>query len=70
MENGGDLGGKREKHRNERVGSVAANPDNIANKKEARGGVQGTQGLSKKCTSRKSVSPSSHLIRGLRNKYN
>ena len=27
--NGGDLGGKRKKGRKERVGSVAANPDNL-----------------------------------------
>ena len=33
------------------------------------GGVQGTQGSSKNCTSRESVSPLSRLIRGFRNKY-
>ena len=27
--NGGDMGGKRKKCRKERVGSVAANPDNL-----------------------------------------
>ena len=37
--------------------------------KEAGGGAQGTQGLSKICTSRESVSPLSRLIRGFRNKY-
>ena len=67
--NGGDLGGKREKCRNERVGPVAANPDNLESNKEAGGGAQGTQGSSKNCTSRKSVSPLSRLIRGFRNKY-
>ena len=30
---------------------------------------QGTQGSSKNCTSRESVSPLSRLIRGFRNKY-
>ena len=34
---GGDLGGKREKRRKERVGPVAANPDNLENDKGARG---------------------------------
>ena len=33
--NGGDLGGKRKKRRKERVGPVAANPDNLENNKEA-----------------------------------
>ena len=51
-EKGGDLGGKREKCRKERVGPVAANPDNLENNKEAGGGPQGTQGLSKKCARR------------------
>ena len=36
--NGGDLGGKRKKCRNERVGPVAANPDNLESNKEAAGG--------------------------------
>ena len=36
--NGGDLGGKREKYRKERVGPVAANPDNLESNKEAGGG--------------------------------
>ena len=35
--NGGDLGGKRYERREDRVGSVAANPDNLENKKEAGG---------------------------------
>ena len=44
--NGGDLGGKRKKlQAKERVGPVAANPDNLENNKEAEGGAQGTQGL-------------------------
>ena len=67
--NGGDLGGKRKKGRQERVGSVAANPGNLKKSKEARGEAQGTQGLSKNGTSRESVSPLSHLIRDFWNKY-
>ena len=67
--NGGDLGGKRKKCRKEKVGSVAANPNNLESNKEAGGGVQGTQGSSKNCTSRESVPPLSRLIRGFRNKY-
>ena len=67
--NGGDTGGKRKQCRKERVGSVAANPDNLGSNKEAGGGAQGAQGSSKNCTSRESVSPLSRLIRGFRNKY-
>ena len=67
--NGGDTGGKRKKCRKERVGSVTANPDNLESNKEAGGGAQGTQGSSKNCTSRESVSSQSRLIRGFRNKY-
>ena len=52
-----------------RVGSVAANPDNLESNKEAGGEAQGTQGSSKNCTSRESVSPLSRLIRGFCNKY-
>ena len=68
-ENGGDTGGKGKKCRKERVGSVAANPDNLESNKEAGGAAQGTQGSSTICTSRESVSPLSRLIRGFRNKY-
>ena len=67
--NGADLGGKRKKRRKERFGPVAANPKNLKSNKEARGGAQGTQGLSKNCTNKESVSPLSRLIRGFRNKY-
>ena len=67
--NGGDMGGKRKQCRKERVGSVAANSDNLGSNKEAGGGAQGAQGSSKICTSRESVSPLSRLIRGFRNKY-
>ena len=45
--NGGDLDGKRKKSRKGGVGPVAANPDNLENNKEAGGGAQGTQGLSR-----------------------
>ena len=67
--NGGDTGGKRKQYRKQRVGSVAANTDNLECNKEAGGGAQGTQGSSKNCTSRESVPPLSRLIRGFRNKY-
>ena len=36
--NGEDLGGKRKQCRKERVGPVAANPDNLESNKEAGGG--------------------------------
>ena len=57
------------KRRQERVGSVAADPDNLENSKGAGGGTQGTQGLSKNCRRRENVSPMSCLIRSVRNKY-
>ena len=69
MGNGGDLVGMSRKRRKQRVGSVAVNPDNLQNRKEAGGGAQDTQGLSKNYTNRESVSPLSRLIRGFRNKY-
>ena len=37
--NGGDLGGKKKKCRIERVGPVAANPENLESNKEAEGGA-------------------------------
>ena len=55
---------RSKKRRKGRVGPVAANPDNLENNKEAGGGAQNIQGLSKNCTSRESVSPLSYLIRG------
>ena len=67
--NGGHMGGKRNKCRKERVGSVAANSDNLGSNKETGGGAQGAQGSSKIYTIRGSVSPLSRLIRGFRNKY-
>ena len=39
--NGGDMGGKQKKRRKERVGSVAANSDNLGSNEEAGGGAQG-----------------------------
>ena len=50
MGNGGDLGKKREKCRQESVGSVAANPDNLEHSKKPGRETQGIQGLSKNCT--------------------
>ena len=44
-ENGGDMSGKRKKCRKERVGSVAANPDNLGSNKEAGGGSTMCSGL-------------------------
>ena len=40
--NGGDMGDKRKKRRKERVGSVAANPDDLGSNSGAGGGEQGT----------------------------
>ena len=62
VENGGDLDEKRRKRRQERVGPVPANPDNVENENEAGGETQGTQGSSKDHT----LSP---LFRRFRNKY-
>ena len=46
--NEGDLDAKRKKCKKERVGPVAANPDNLESNKEAGEGAQGTQGSSYK----------------------
>ena len=67
--NVGDVGGKRKTRRQQRVGSLAADPDNLENSKEAGGEAKGTRGLSKNCTSRESVSPLPRLLRGFRSKY-
>ena len=48
---------------------MAASPDNLQNSRAAGREGQGTQGLSKNCTSRERVSPLSRLIKGFRNKY-
>ena len=57
------------KTRQERVGSVTANPDNLEIRNEAVGEAKCTQGSSKHCTNRESVSSSSRLIWCFRNKY-
>ena len=67
--NGENLDGKREKRRNERVGPVAANPDNLESSNEEGKAAQGTQGSRKNCASRESVSLLSRLIRGFCSKY-
>ena len=67
--NGGDLGGNRGKRRQKSIGSVAADPDNLENRKKAERQAQGTQSLSKNCTGRKSASPLSRLVRGFHYKY-
>ena len=54
--NGGDLGGKRKKYRQESTSSVVADPDNLLqNSKKARREAQGAQGLRTVRTSRKRV---------------
>ena len=45
IHNGGDTGGKRKKCRKERVGSVAADPENLESNKEAGWGSTGYSGL-------------------------
>ena len=67
--NGVDLGGKRINMARKRVRSVATDQDSLENSKQAGRGAQGTQGLSKNCTSRESMAPLSRLIRGFRSKY-
>ena len=52
----------------ERVGSVAADPDNLENSKEGGREVQGTRGLSKNCTNREKLSLLLRVIRGFCNK--
>ena len=60
---------EKKKRRQEMVGSVAADPDNLKNSKDAGGEAQGTQGLSKNLKSRESVFLLSDLIIAFRNKY-
>ena len=67
--NGGNLGGKRKTCRQESVGSVATDPDNLNTSKEVGRKAQGTQGSRHNYTSMESVSPLSRLIRGFRNKH-
>ena len=54
--NGGDLDKNRKKTLARKVGSVAADPDNLENSKEAGREVQGTQGSRMNCTSREKCS--------------
>ena len=60
-------GGEKTKH--ESIGSVAANQDNIENRKKAGSKAQGTKGLRKKCKCRGSVSSLSRLIQSFRRRY-
>ena len=49
---------EREKKRGQRrISSVAADPDNLQNSKEGGGEAQGTQDLSKNCTSKRERVP-------------
>ena len=59
-----------EKHVDKKsVDSVDVDPEDLENSKEAGREEQGTQGLSKNCTSRESVPLLLRLIRGSRNIY-
>ena len=60
---------EKKKRRQERVGSVATDPDNLETSMKAGAKAQGAQDLSKYRTSTESVSPFLRLIRGLRNKH-
>ena len=51
MRNGGYLGKKSKRRRQEKVSSVAANPELLEKSTEAVGEIHGTQGLSKNGTS-------------------
>ena len=64
----GDLDGNRKTRGQESVGSVADDPDNLENSKQAAREAQGNWGLRKNC--RESMPFSSRVIRSLRNKYN
>ena len=66
---GGDLGGKRKKCRKERVGSVAANPDNLESNKEAEGEHKVLR-AQVRIAQVERVTHLSRLIIGYRNKYN
>ena len=59
----GDWGRNRGQHSQESVGSVAADPDNPENSKEAGREPQGTRVLSRNCRNRERVSPQSRLMR-------
>ena len=61
---------KAEKTKHESIGSIAANYYYIENSKEAGSETQRTQGLSKNCRCKGSVSSLSRLMTSFRNKYN
>ena len=69
MGNVGDLDGKTKKLIEERFGPVSANPDNLENNKEAGGGAQGTQGLSKNCTMTRMTEPDCAVMCNLINTH-
>ena len=68
MGNRGDLNGRRKVRRQERVGLVGVDPEDLENRKEVEKEAHAAQDLSKNC--RESMSPLSRLIRGFWNKYN
>ena len=61
--------GREKKRRQDSADSVATDPDNLENSKEAGRQAQGTQGLSKSCIGTERVSPLPRVIRGFRNNY-
>ena len=65
--NGGDLSRKRKKRRQESVGSVDVDPEDLENSTQAERELQDVEGPSKNCRER--VSPSSCLIKAFRNKH-
>ena len=66
----GETWAEGEKTKHESIGSVAANQESIENAKKAEREALGTQGSSKNCRCRGSVSSSWRLIKSFRNKYN
>ena len=67
--NGGDMGGERNKCRKERVGSVAANPDNLGSNKKAGGGHKVLRAQVRFVQVERVCPLFLRLIRGFRNKY-
>ena len=64
-----DVGNRGEKRRQESVGSVDVNPEDLEKRSEAGRKAQDAEGLSKNITGRESVSPLSLVIEGFRSKY-
>ena len=60
--NGGDLGGKRKNRKKERVGPVAANPDNLEKNKEAGGGGDKVPRAQVRTVQVERVCPLGHLL--------